>query len=40
MKGDYAADIADYDKVHAQILGDAADMLTDGIVAQFPEKFA
>ena len=39
LKGDYAADIADYDKVHTQILK-MADMLTDGIVAQFPEKFA
>jgi hypothetical protein len=39
LKGDYAADIADYDEVHAQILA-MADMLTDGIVAQFPEKFA
>jgi len=39
LKGDYAADIADYDKVHTQILK-MADMLTDGIEAQFPEKFA
>jgi len=39
LKGDYAADIADYDKVHTQILK-MADMLTDGIVAQFPEQFA
>jgi len=39
LKGDYAADIADYDKVHTQILK-MADMLTDGIVAQFPEQSA
>jgi len=39
LKGDFASDIADYDKVHTQILA-MADMLTDGIVAQFPEKFA
>jgi hypothetical protein len=39
LNGDYAADIADYDRVHTQILA-MADMLTDGIVAQFPEKFA
>jgi len=39
LQGNYAADIADYDKVHDEILK-MADMLTDGIVAQFPEKFA
>jgi hypothetical protein len=39
LKGDYAADIAAYDKVHGQILS-MADMLTAGIVQQFPEKFA
>lgn len=39
LKGDYAADIAAYDKVHDQILG-MADMLTDGIVGQFPAKFS
>ncbi|MGH9265036.1 MAG: hypothetical protein ACRD1D_10135, partial [Acidimicrobiales bacterium] len=33
LKGDYAADIADYDRIHVQILA-MADMLTDGIVAQ------
>jgi hypothetical protein len=39
LQGHAAADIADYDKVHAEILK-MADMLTDGIVAQFPRAFA
>ncbi len=39
LQGRYADDIAAYDKIHVQILG-MADMLSDGIVAQFPEKFA
>ena len=34
---DWAADVAAYEKVHAQILH-MADMLTDGIAKQFPEK--
>jgi len=38
LQGNWAADVADYDKVHAQILH-MADMLTDGIIAQFPNKF-
>jgi hypothetical protein len=38
IKKDYDADIAAYDKVHNEIL-EMADMLTDGIVKQFPEKF-
>jgi len=38
IKKDYDADIAAYDKVHTEIL-EMADMLTDGIVKQFPEKF-
>jgi hypothetical protein len=38
LKGDYAADIAAYDKVHDHILV-MADTLTFGIVNQFPDKF-
>jgi hypothetical protein len=38
LKGDHAASIAGYDKVHEHILG-LADTLTDGIVKQFPQKF-
>ena len=38
LKGDWAADIAAYDKVHEQILH-MADMLSAGIVSQFPKKF-
>ena len=37
LKGNWTADVADYDKVHTQILN-MADMLTTGIVAQFPEQ--
>jgi hypothetical protein len=39
LKGDWSGDIAAYDKVHSEIL-DMADMLSDGIIKQFPEKFA
>jgi hypothetical protein len=39
LNGDWAADVAAYDAVHQQILG-MADMLSAGIVAQFPEHFA
>ena len=38
LKGDWTADIAAYDKVHEQILK-MADMLSQGIIRQFPAKF-
>ncbi len=38
IKKDYDADVIAYDKVHNEILK-MADMLTDGIVLQFPKKF-
>jgi hypothetical protein len=39
LKGDWTADIAAYDKVNTQIL-QMADMLSIGILSQFPGKFA
>jgi hypothetical protein len=38
LKGDWTADIAAYGKVHVQILK-MADMLSGGIIRQFPNKF-
>ena len=38
LKGNWADDIAAYDKIHTQIL-QMADMLTTGIVNQYPAKF-
>jgi hypothetical protein len=38
LQGDWAADIAAYEKIHEQILK-MADMLSDGIIKQFPNKF-
>lgn len=38
LNGDFAADIAAYDQVHVDILK-MADMLSDGIINQFPKMF-
>lgn len=38
LQGDYEADVADYDAVHDAIL-EMADMLSEGIIAQFPGSF-
>jgi hypothetical protein len=38
LNGRFAADVRDYDAVHRSIL-EMADMLSDGIVAQFPGRF-
>ena len=38
LEGDHEAEVRTYDEIHVHIL-DMADALTDGILAQFPEKF-
>jgi hypothetical protein len=38
LQGKWAADIAAYDKVHNEIL-EMSDMLSSGLVAQFPDRF-
>jgi hypothetical protein len=38
LTGDFSADVRAYDRVHAQIL-DMADMLSAGIIRQFPQRF-
>jgi hypothetical protein len=38
LNGDWSGDVAAYDKVHDEILH-MADMLTKGIISQFPSKF-
>ena len=38
LEGRYADDIVAYEQVHADILA-MADMLSDGIIAQFPQRF-
>jgi hypothetical protein len=38
LEGDHRTDIRSYDRVHRQILT-MADMLSDGIAAQFPKRF-
>jgi hypothetical protein len=39
LTGDYAASVADFDAVEAEIL-EMADTLSSGIIAQFPSKFS
>jgi hypothetical protein len=38
LEGDHEAEVRTYDEIHVHIL-EMADALTDGILAQFPEKF-
>jgi hypothetical protein len=39
LHGEYAADIADFDRVEDHILA-LADLLSSGIIQQFPRDFA
>ena len=39
LKGEHAAEVRVYDRIHAHILA-MADALSDGIAAQFPDRFA
>jgi hypothetical protein len=39
LKGEHVAEVRVYDKIHDHILK-MADALSDGIAAQFPERFA
>ena len=39
LQGDFEADVAAYDRIHGQILH-MADMLSEGIAAQFPNSFS
>jgi hypothetical protein len=38
LQGEWAADVRAYDRIHVQILH-MADMLSDGLVGQFPARF-
>ena len=38
LQGNWAADVAAYDEIHRQALH-MADMLSEGIAAQFPKRF-
>ena len=39
LNGDYAADIAAYDQIHEHIL-QLADLLSSGLMQQFPDRFS
>ena len=38
LQGNWEADVTAYDRIHGQILH-MADMLSDGILEQFPNRF-